>query len=394
MDLRGDFPALSDQEIYLDTAATAHKPRAVIDAVSACYGGSYATVHRAIYRRSVGMTEQYQAVRRKVQRFIGAAREEEILFTKGTTEGINLVASCFPLTPGDEVVISEIEHHANIVPWQIHCARQGATLRVAPVDDRGVLDLAGYRALLSNRTRLVAIGHISNALGTVHPVEEVTRLAHGVGAKVLVDGAQAVPHLPVNVQRLDCDFYAFSGHKMYGPTGIGVLYGKRALLDSMPPYQGGGDMIERVSFKGTTFGALPTKFEAGTPPIAQVVGLGAAIDYLEGVGLDAIGAHEHQLLRAATERLLQIPDLQIVGRAPEKGAILNFAIEGLHALDIGTLLDLEEISIRTGHLCAQPALERYGLPAFARASFGLYNTLSEVDRFADSLAKVVKRLSL
>lgn len=394
MNRKGDFPALQSGQIYFDTAATAHKPQSVIDAIVRCYSKEYATVHRAIYRSAIEMTEHYHEVRCKVQRFIGAAHPEEIVFTKGTTEGINLVASSFgrTLQPGDEVVLSELEHHSNIVPWQIACADRGAHLRIIPADDRGVLDMSAYRTLLSKQTRMVAIGHISNALGTLHPIAEMVELAHQVGAKFLVDGAQAAPHLSIDVKQLGCDFYLFSGHKLYGPTGVGVLYGRRELLEGMAPYQGGGDMIESVTFEETRYNTLPTKFEAGTPPIAQVAGLGAAIDYLESIGLDEIGRWEQQLLARATERLLEIPGTRLVGTAPEKGAILTFAIEGCHPLDFGTLLDLSAISIRTGHLCAQPALRRYGLSAFARASFGLYNSLEEVDRFVDELARIVQRL--
>jgi len=388
---RADFPAISDQEIYFDTAATAHKPRCVIDALVDCYSTSYGTVHRALYRRAREMTERYQLVRQKVARFIGAG-EQEIVFTKGATEAINLVAASLELKEGDQVLLSEIEHHSNIVPWQIACAKAGATLCVAPVDDRGVLDLELFEELLGERTAVVAIGHISNALGTVHPIKAITEMAHKCGALVVVDGAQAAPHHSIDVADLGCDFYAFSGHKMYGPTGVGVLFGKVDLLEQMAPYQSGGDMIERVSFEGTSFGPPPVKYEAGTPPIAQVIGLGAAIDYLEAIGLDEIGRWEHRLLALATEQMSALPNATIIGTAEEKGAILTYSIDGVHPLDMATLLDLEGVAIRTGHLCAQPALDRFGLPAFARLSFGLYNTEEEVDRFFGALGRVVSKL--
>lgn len=390
---RKDFPALqSPALIYLDTAATAHKPQHVIDAISSFYAGDYATVHRAIYASSQTATEQYCQVRRQVKSFLGAAKEEEILFTKGTTESINLVARSFSqafLRPGDEILVPEIEHHSNLVPWQMACQAYGATLRPIPVTDTGDLDLEAYASLLSDKTRLVALAHISNALGTVHPVQKVIAMAHGVGAKVLVDGAQAVPHHVVDVQELDADFYAFSGHKVYGPTGVGVLYGKEALLEKMPPFLGGGDMIETVTFDKAIYQPLPLKFEAGTPPIAEVVGLGAALAYLEAVGLEAIAAWEHDLVQYAVESLEAIEGVRLLGAPEERGSLVSFVVEGVHHLDVGSFLDLRGIAVRTGHLCAQSTMQRFGISGVTRASFGLYNRREEVQALVDGIKAVI-----
>lgn len=399
--LKKDFPLLSRPMhgkplVYLDTAATAQKPQQVIDAITTFYRDHYSTVHRAVYELSVLATDLYQQGRKRAQAFLHASKPEEIIFTRGTTESINLVAYSFGkafVKPNDEILITEMEHHSNIVPWQILCEDRGAQLKVVPFGDRGVLDLAAYEKMLTSRTRLVSIAHISNVLGTLNPVKEMIEMAHRVGAFVLVDGAQAAPHRPVDVQLLDADFYVFSGHKTYGPTGIGVLYGKEALLDAMPPYQGGGDMISTVTFPKTTYNKLPLKFEAGTPMIAEVVGLDAALNYLQTVGLERAEAWEQELLRAATHKLKEIKGLRLLGEAPSKGGIISFIIEGIHPLDIGTMLDLKGIAVRTGHLCAQPVMQHFGISATVRASFGLYNTLEDVDRFVTALTEVVHLLS-
>ncbi len=397
---RRDFPVLGCQVhnkplIYFDSAATAQKPQAVIDCMTEFYQKRYGTVHRAVYYLASVATEEHNRVREKVAAFLGAKSSEEIIFTRGSTESINLVASSFSkqfLYPGDEILISEIEHHANIVPWQMACKERQAHLKAIPVDDRGCLDLAALQNLLTNKTKLVAISHISNALGTIHPIREIVALAHAKGAKVLIDGAQAVPHLEVNVQELDVDFYLFSGHKIYGPTGIGILYGKKELLDAMPPYQGGGDMIDTVTLENTTYNDLPLKFEAGTPSIAEAIGLGAAIDYIQAIGLDKIRTWEEKLLAYATDKLQQIKGLRIIGTAPQKGALISFVIEGIHHLDLGTCLDLEGIAIRTGHHCAQTAMHRFGVTGTSRISFGLYNTCDEIDKFIISLQNIIKTL--
>lgn len=397
---RLDFPMLSQKMhgkplVYLDTAATSQKPQVVIDAFSNFYAHRYATVHRAIYELSLYATQDHQEARQKVKQFLNASKVEEIVFTRGTTEAINLVAYSFGkgfIKPGDEVIISEIEHHSNIVPWQMMCEERGAVLRVIPVDDRGCLDMLAYGKLLSFRTKIVAIGHVSNALGTIHPIKEIIDMAHAKGAKVLVDGAQAAPHMVVDVKALDVDFYVFSGHKLYGPTGIGVLYGKEELLNAMPPYQGGGDMIESVSFVKTEYNVAPLRFEAGTPSIAEAVALGVAIDYIQNIGLDNIRDWEEHLLHKATASLQKIDGLKIIGNAPQKASIISFVVEGIHHLDIGTMLDLQGIAVRTGHLCAQPAMRRYGIPGITRASFALYNTESDVDCFVNALERVIKNL--
>lgn len=394
---RKDFPILDRTMhgkplIYFDSAATAQKPAVVIDAISDFYRKNYGTVHRAVYDLSLHSTKEYQEIREKIRQFINAEKSDEIIFTRGTTESINLVASSFGkafISPGDEVLITEMEHHSNIVPWQMCCQERGATLKVVPMDDRGVLDLSAYQKLLSEKTKIVAVAHVSNALGTLNPVKVMIKMAHEKGAKVLVDGAQSAPHLAIDVQDLDADFYVFSGHKVYGPTGIGLLYGKEALLNAMPPYQGGGDMIETVTFPKTTYNVLPLKFEAGTPMIAEVIGMGAAIDYIKSIGLSTIHEWEQKLLHYATERVKEIPSLRIIGEAPEKSSIISFIIDGIHPLDIGTMLDLKGIAIRTGHHCAQPVMQHFHIPGTARASFGLYNTEAEVDQFIQSLKEVI-----
>lgn len=390
---RDDFPMLNSQMhgkplIYFDSAATAQKPKCVIDAINNFYTRHYGTVHRAIYQLSVHATERYQNIRAKIAAFLNAETPEEIIFTRGTTESINMIAYSFGkafIKPGDEVILSEIEHHSNIVPWQIMCEDRGAILKIIQSDDKGVLKLDEYASLLNEKTKIVSVGHVSNALGTINPIKKIIEMAHRAGAKVLIDGAQGAPHLQVDVQDLNADFYAFSGHKVYGPTGIGVLYGKKELLDAMPPAQGGGDMIEKVTFPKTTYNTLPMKFEAGTPMIAEVIGLGSAIDYLTQHGLKNIETWEHALLEYATKKVQQIEGLKIIGTSTEKGAIISFSISGVHHLDIGTMLDLKGVAVRTGHHCAQPAMRRFGVEGTARASFGLYNTMEEIDLFAGYL---------
>lgn len=399
--LRDDFPMLKKQMhgkplIYLDSAATAQKPRAVIEAITNFYENQYGTVHRAVYELSVHSTLEFQNVRRKIQTFINAAKPEEIIYTRGTTESINMVAYSFGkafIKPGDEILISQMEHHSNIVPWQLLCEDRQAVLKVAPINEKGELEIEEFKKLLSAKTKLVSITQISNALGTINPVKEIIELAHQAGAKVLVDGAQAAPHLPVDVRDLDVDFYVFSGHKVYGPTGIGILYGKEDLLNAMPPYQGGGDMIDVVDFPKTTYNILPMKFEAGTPMIAEVIGLGASIDYLQAVGRENIQNWESELLHYATAQMQELKKIKIIGAAQKKGAIISFVAEGAHPLDLGTMLDLRGIAVRTGHHCAQPALRRFNLPGTARASFGLYNTKEEIDQFVKALDEVVKLLT-
>lgn len=379
---RSDFPQLaSNSLIYFDSAATSLKPKCMIDAMTHFYSEEYGTVHRAIYKLSKQATEKYCAVREQVRAFLGAASSDEIVFTKGTTEAINLVARS--IKPGDEVIISEIEHHSNIVPWQL----AGAHLKIIPVNDRGELILEAYEKLLTPRTKIVSIAHISNALGTLNSLSEIISLARKYGAKVFVDGAQSAPHMPVDVQVLDCDFYAFSGHKAFGPTGVGVLYGKKELLEAMPPFLGGGDMIEKVTFEKTTFQKPPLKFEAGTPMIAEVIGLGAALSYIESLGRDNIAAYENELLRYATEKLSYV---RIIGTAEKKGAILSFVVDGIHPLDIGTMLDLRDIAVRTGHHCAQPAMARFGVSGTVRLSFAPYNTFEEIDTFDQALREILQ----
>ncbi|MBS4168075.1 cysteine desulfurase [Parachlamydia sp. AcF125] len=395
-DYRSDFPMLSQRMhgkplIYFDSAATAQKPQVVIDSMTHFYEKGYGTVHRAIYEIAAHSSHLYHAARLKAMQFLNAKRPEEIIFTRGTTESINLVAYSFGkafIHPGDEIIISEIEHHSNIVPWQMLCEDRGAILKVIPVNDQGELILEAYQKLLTERTKLVAVAHISNALGTLHPIKKIIQLAHEAGAKVLIDGAQAAPHVPVDVQDLEADFYVFSGHKTYGPTGIGILYGKEVLLEKMPPYLGGGDMIDNVTLTKTTYNTLPLKFEAGTPMIAEVIGLGAALDYLTAIGREEIQAWEHELLLYATQLWTEIPGFKVIGTAPQKGAIISFIMEGIHPLDIGTMLDLKGMAIRTGHHCAQPAMKRFHLPGTARASFGLYNTKEEIEAFAEALQEI------
>jgi cysteine desulfurase/selenocysteine lyase len=393
--VRRDFPILAQQShgkplVFLDSAASAQKPRQVIDAMSDFYRRDYANIHRGVYELSQRATDAYEGAREKVRRFIGAAEAREIVFVRGTTEAINLVAATCgrrDVGAGDEVLITAMEHHSNIVPWQLLCEEKRATLRVAPMNDRGELQLPEFEKLLSPRTRIVAVTHVSNALGSVNPVREIVRLAHERGVPVLVDGAQAVPHSRVDVRELDCDFYAFSGHKVFGPTGIGALYGKAALLTEMPPYQSGGEMILTVSFEKSTFNEIPHKFEAGTPDIAAAVGLGAAIDYLDSVGFDCIAAHEDELVAYGTELLEGIPGLRLIGTAAEKAPVLSFVIDGIHPHDMGTILDQDGVAVRTGHHCAQPVMEWFGVPATTRASLALYNTRSDLDALARGIRK-------
>ncbi len=396
--LRADFPILGGTVhgkplVYLDNAATAQKPRAVIEAERRFYEQDNANIHRGVHLLSQRSTEAYEAARVKIQRFLNARSEKEVIFTRGTTEGINLVASTYGrkhVGPGDEVVISAMEHHSAIVPWQILCEEKGAILKVIPMNDAGELLLDEYERLLSPRTKIVGVAYVSNALGTVNPVERIIALAHARGVPVLLDAAQAVQHLPVDVQALDCEFLVFSSHKIYGPTGVGVLYGKQALLDAMPPYQGGGDMIRSVTFEKTTYAPLPAKFEAGTPNIAGGIALGVAVDYVQSVGLPAIARHEADLLAYATEAVQEVPGLRLIGTARDKASVLSFVLDGAHPHDIGTILDREGIAIRTGHHCAQPVMQRFGIPATARASFALYNTREEVDALVAGLEKVRK----
>jgi cysteine desulfurase/selenocysteine lyase len=391
--IRRDFPILERTVrgyplSYLDNAASSQRPRAVIDAMSRYYEQSHSNVHRGVHRLSQEATDLFEGAREKVRSFINARSAKEIVFVRGTTEAINLVAQSYGRTqfgPGDEILVSWLEHHANIVPWQMLCQQTGATLKVAPITQSGEVDFDAFEALLSPRTKLVALAHVSNALGTVIPVLRFIAAAKARGVPVLLDGAQAVPHMAVDVQALNCDFYAFSSHKMCGPTGIGVLYGRESLLAAMPPWQGGGDMILAVSFEKTVYNSLPYKFEAGTPAIAEAIGLGAAIDYLEALGMDRIAAAEHELLVYANERLATIPGLRFVGTAPEKAAVVSFTLDKVHPHDLGTILDGEGIAIRTGHHCAMPVMDFYGLPATARASFAFYNTRAEIDRLVVAL---------
>jgi cysteine desulfurase/selenocysteine lyase len=381
--------------VYLDNAATSQKPQAVIDAMIRYYENENSNIHRGVHTLSERATQAYESVRTKVAHFINAAHAREIIFVRGTTEAVNLVAGSYgrsSVREGDEVIISTLEHHSNIVPWQILCQEKGATLRVIPVNDAGELLLEEYERLFTEKTKLVALGHVSNALGTVNPVKKMVSLAHKRGVPVLLDGAQAVPHMKVDVRDLDCDFYAFSAHKMFGPTGVGILYGKTHLLEAMPPYQSGGDMIRSVTFEKTTYNDLPHKFEAGTPNIGGAIGLGAAIDYVNQIDLNAVAAFEDDLLKYATDSLTEIPGLRIIGTAKEKASVLSFIMEGIHPHDIGTILDHEGIAIRTGHHCAQPIMIRFGIPATARASFAFYNTKEEVDALARGLRKVIEVL--
>ena len=385
--IRADFPILAEHVngknlVYLDNAATSQKPRAVLEAIVGYYEHLNANIHRGVHTLSVRATEAHDAARETARRFLNAASTREIVFVRGATEAINLVAQSYGrghVGAGDEVLITAMEHHSNIVPWQMLCEEKGAVLAVAPIDDRGQLQMDEFAKLLGPRTKIVAVTHVSNALGTVTPLPEIIRLAHEQGIPVLVDGAQAVPHMPVDVQALDCDFYAFSGHKVYGPTGIGALYGKAALLEAMPPYQGGGDMIRSVTFEKTTFNDLPYKFEAGTPDIAGAIALGAALDYLSELGMENVAAHERELLQYASDAVSAIPGVRLIGTADERAGVLSFILDGVHPHDLGTILDRDGIAIRTGHHCAQPVMERFGIPATARASFAIYNTKADVD---------------
>jgi cysteine desulfurase/selenocysteine lyase len=394
--VRGDFPILREKIhgkplVYLDNAATTQKPQVVIDRVARYYERENANIHRGVHLLAERATEEYEAARKTVQHFLNAARVEEVIFVRGATEAINLVAQSYGRThvgAGDEVLITGMEHHSNIVPWQILCEEKEARLRVAPINDRGELLLDEFEKLLGPRTKVVAVTHVSNALGTINPIRQMIEMAHARKIPVLVDGAQAAPHLKVDVQALDCDFYAFSGHKVYGPTGIGVLYGKSALLEAMPPYQGGGDMIISVTYEKTIYNKLPYKFEAGTPDIAGVIGMGAALEYVRNFGIEKIAAHEDELLEYATRAISAIADIRLIGTAKEKTGVLSFVLGDIHAHDVGTILDQEGIAIRTGHHCSQPVMERFGVPATARASFGLYNTREEVDALARGIRKV------
>jgi cysteine desulfurase/selenocysteine lyase len=394
--IRKDFPILLTKVhghplVYLDNAATSQKPQAVIEALVRYYEGENANIHRGVHYLSQIATEEFEKARETVRAFVNAARSSEIVFARGTTEALNLVAQTYGkanVGAGDEVLITAMEHHSNIVPWQMLCEEKGAKLRVVPINDQGELLIAEYDRLLGPKTKIVAVGHVSNALGTINPLRQIIQAAHAKGAVVVVDGAQAVPHLKVDVQALDADFYAFSGHKMYGPTGIGVLYGKQALLEAMPPYQGGGDMISSVTFEKTTYNKVPHKFEAGTPDMAGVAGLKAAIEYMNGVGIEKIAAHEHELLKYATEVIGAIEGVRLIGTAREKAGVLSFVLDEVHPHDIGTILDQQGIAVRTGHHCAQPVMERFCIPATVRASFAVYNTKSEIDALARGIRKV------
>ncbi len=394
--IRQDFPILRTKVhghplVYLDNAATSQKPQTVIDALVRYYEGENANIHRGVHYLSELATAEFEKARETVRAFVNAARASEIVFTRGTTEAINLVAQTYGrvhVGAGDEVLITAMEHHSNIVPWQLLCEEKGAKLRVAPINDAGELLLEEFEKLLGPRTKVVAVAHVSNALGTINPLKQMIAMAHAHGVPVVVDGAQAAPHIAVDVQELDCDFYAFSGHKMYGPTGIGVLYGRHALLEAMPPYQGGGDMISSVTFEKTTYNKLPHKFEAGTPDMAGVAGLKAAIEYMNGIGIAKIAAHEHGLLEYATEVVGAIEGVRLIGTAREKASVLSFVLDEVHPHDIGTILDQQGIAVRTGHHCAQPVMERFSIPATVRASFAVYNMRAEVDALARGIRKV------
>lgn len=394
--IRAQFPILDTQVhghrlVYLDNAATTQKPLSVVNALSDYYLTLNSNIHRGAHHLAAEATERYEAVRRQVQAFVNARHSHEIVFTRGTTESINLVAASFGrkhIHPGDEVIVSGMEHHSDIVPWQL----AGAILRPIPFSDEGVLDLEAYKRLFSDRTRIVAVNHVSNTLGTVNPIREIVEIAHAHSVPVLVDGAQAVSHLAVDVQALDCDFYCFSGHKMYAPMGVGVLYGREDVLGDIPPYQGGGEMISTVSFEHTTYNELPFRFEAGTPSVGDVLGLGAAIDFMLDAGIDAIAAHEADLLAYATERISAVPGIRLFGTAPHKAAVLSFLVDGAHPYDVGTLLDQLGVAVRTGHHCTQPIMDRYGIPGTVRASFAVYNTRSEVDAFVAALERIMPML--
>ena len=396
--IRADFPILNLEVngkplAYLDSAASSQMPKQVIDRLVRYQTSEHANIHRAVHALSEKATAEYEGARRKIQRFINAKEVREVIYTRGTTDSVNLVMQGYGrafLGAGDEIIVSQLEHHSNIVPWQMLCEEKGARLRVIPCNDAGELLLDDYAKLFNANTKFVAITHVSNALGTINPVKDMIATAHRHGVPVLVDGAQAVPHMKVDVQDLDCDFYAFSGHKMCGPTGIGILYGKTQLLEKMKPFEGGGDMILSVTFEKTTYNTIPHKFEAGTPPIAAAIGLGATVDYLESVGLDRIAAHEHDLLTYATEAFTQLKGVRIVGTARNKAAVLSFTLQGVHPHDVGTILNEDGVAVRTGHHCAQPVMQRFGIPATARASFYLYNTFAEVDALVAGIRRVQK----
>jgi cysteine desulfurase/selenocysteine lyase len=398
--IRADFPVLHQQVnkaplIYFDNAATTQKPKAVIDTLLAYYEQDNANIHRGIHTLAERATTAYELTRKKLASFLNAPSTDQIIFTSGTTAGINLVAQTFGranVEKGDQIIVSNLEHHSNIVPWQMIAEEKGAEIKVIPVSNEGVLDMEAFKALLNPKVKLVAVNHVSNAIGTINPIAEIISLAHEVGAKVLIDGAQSVAHLAIDVQALDMDFFVFSAHKLFGPTGVGVLYGKREILESMPPYQGGGEMIKEVSFAGTTYNELPYKFEAGTPNIADVIAFGAALDYIQAIPAESLAAQEEALLAYATQKLQAIPGLRIVGTAPEKIAVVSFVIDGVHPQDIGVLLDKFGIAIRTGHHCAQPLMQRYELVGTCRASFAFYNTLEEIDRFVLCLEKTLQML--
>ncbi len=399
--VRADFPVLQQQVngkplVYLDNGATSQKPQAVIDELVRYYTTENSNVHRGVHTLSQNATEDYEGARAKLRAFLNARDDHEIIYTRGTTEGINLVAHTYGrrnIGPGDEIIVSNMEHHSNIVPWQVLCEEKGAVLRVVPIDDSGELLMDEYEKLLSPRTKLVSITHVSNALGTILPVERIIAMAHAQGAPVLLDGAQAVPHMPVDVRKLDCDFYVFSGHKLFGPTGIGVFYGKAELLDAMPPYQVGGEQIKSVTFEKTIYNDLPYKFEAGTPNIAGAIGLGAAVDYVQSIGFDNFAAHESELLEYGTKALESIGGVRIVGTSSNKAGILSFVLENVHPHDIGTILDAEGIAVRTGHHCAQPVMERFQIPATARASLAMYNTKEDIDALVRGIDRVIEVFS-
>ena len=398
-EIREEFPALRQQIygknlIYFDNGATSQKPKMVLDAINLFYSKENANIHRGVHYMSQKATTEYEAARQRIQRYLGARKSEEIIFTKGATDSINLVAYSFglSLSAGDEVLISAMEHHSNIVPWQMLCERQGCTLKVAPINQRGELIMEEFDKLLSKKTKLVSIIHISNTLGTINPVKEIIEKAHAVGAKVLVDGAQSIQHMHINVKEMNCDFYVFSSHKVFGPTGIGVLYGKEELLDRMPPYQGGGDMISRVSFERTTYNELPFKFEAGTPHIAGGICLGKAFEFLESIDMEAAERHERELAKYAEDMLDTFEGLQIIGEAKNKTSVVSFSVKGIHPFDIGTLLDKQGIAVRTGHHCTQPLMDFYGIPGTVRASFAFYNTKQEIDTFVEAVERSLSML--
>ena len=394
--LRQDFPILKIQVhgkplVYLDNAATSQKPQVVVDVFKRYYSEENSNIHRGVHHLSERATQAYEDSRNKIRKFINARSVEEIIFVRGATEAINLVAQSYgrsQLQAGDEIIVSMMEHHSNIVPWQMLCEQTGAKLKVIPINDLGELDMEAYKKLLGPKTKFVSVVHVSNALGTINPVKEIIQLAHQMNVPVMLDGAQAAPHVTIDVMDLDCDFYTFSGHKVYGPTGVGILYGKAALLEKMPPYQGGGDMIHSVTFEKTTYNVLPYKFEAGTPHISGGIAMATALDYVSKIGLSAIAAHEHDLLEYGTAELSKVEGLKIIGQARNKASVISFVLDGIHPHDIGTILDQEGIAIRTGHHCAQPVMERFKVPATARASFALYNTRSEIDALVNGLARV------